>query len=91
MAICAGDCLLKRLDISINNLSTVNQSLLTSAVNMLEELNLSATLLAVQQIEIMNAICARDGLVTRLDISNNNLSTVNHSPLTSAVNMLEKG
>ena len=89
-AIGAGDCLVKRLDISGNNLSTVCHSLLASAVNMIEEVNLSGTDLTVQQMEaIMTAIVDGDCLVTSLDISGNNLSTVNPGLMALAVNSLE--
>ena len=89
-AIGAGDCLVKRLDISRNNLSTVCHSLLASAVNMIEEVNLSATQLTVQQMEaIMTAIVDGDCLVTSLDISGKNLSTVNPGLMALAVNSLE--
>ena len=77
-AIGAGDCLVKRLDISRNNLSTVCHSLLASALKMIEEVNLSGTDLTVQQMEaIMTAIVDGDCLVKSLTVSSNKLSTVN--------------
>ena len=90
-AICAGDCLLKSLKIAASKLSTVNHSLLTSAVNKLDEVNLSSIGLTVQQLEaIMTAIVDGDCLVKSLNIERNNLSTVNQILLTSAVKMLKK-
>ena len=89
-AICAGDCLVKKLDISRNNLSTVNHSLLASALKMIEEVNLSGTDLTVQQMEaIMTAIVDGGCLVKSLNVSSNNLSTVNPGLMALAVNSLE--
>ena len=57
---------------------------------MIEEGNLSATQLTVQQMEaIMTAIVDGDCLVTSLDISGKNLSTVNPGLMALAVNSLE--
>lgn len=89
-AIGAGDCLVKRLDISRNNLSTVCHSLLASALKMIEEVNLSGTDLTVQQMEaIMTAIVDGDCLVKSLTVSSNKLSTVNPGLMALAVNSLE--
>ena len=50
-AICAEDCLVKRLNISYTNLSSVDPGLLAKAVNRLEEVVMSVTGLTASQVE----------------------------------------
>ena len=81
---------MKKLNISGNNLSGVDPGLLATALNRLEEVEMyGGTWLTVQQVEgILTGLHA--GLVKKLDISYNNMSTVDPGLLASAVNGLKE-
>ena len=90
-AILAEGCLVKKLDISCNNLSVVGPSLLASAVNSIKEVNISNTELTAQQMEAIMTILDSGGCPTKkLDISWNNLSTVDPNLLARVVTGLEE-
>ena len=90
-AIGAGDCFVKKMYISLNNLSSVDPRLLAIAVTRVEEVVVLMTELTARQVEaIMATLDAGGGLVKRLNISFNNLSTVDPALLARVVNRLEE-
>ena len=81
----------KKLNISWNNLSTVDPNLLARVLTGLQEVKMFMAELTVTQMEaILTAICAEDCLVKKLDISYTNLSSVDPGLLARAVNRLEE-
>ena len=90
-AIGAGDCFVKKMYISLNKLSSVDPRLLAIAVTRVEEVVVLMTELTARQVEaIMATLDAGGGLVKRLNISFNNLSTVDPALMARVVNRLEE-
>ena len=88
-AISTGDSKTNKLDIGHNNLSALNPSLLASVVARMEEVEMVKTHLTVQQLEAILADISTGVSQTKvIDISNNELSSLNPSLLTSAVTKL---
>ena len=82
---------MKKLEMSGNNLSTVDAGLLARAVNMLQEVNMGDIQLTVEQgTAIFTAINQENCKMKQLNISNNNLSSVDAGLVARAVNMLEE-
>ena len=89
--ICAKETALKRLDISGNDLSGVDSKLLANAVNTVEEVKIMQTHLTVHQVEaIMTSICNGHSLLKKLDISYNDLSSVNPGLMAHALSCLKE-
>ena len=80
---------LKSLDISNNKLSSLEPDLLAKAIKHLETLNIMSTALTPQQTNSIISSIAKDSQVKSLNMSFNNLSLVNVSLLTRAVNRQE--
>ena len=90
-AVCAGRSLLKTLNISLTNLSSVEAGLLVRAVNSLEEVNISNTKLTqLHTNEILTAVCADGSPLKTLRIRSNRLSSVEARLLARAVRSLEQ-
>ena len=75
---------LKCLDLSVNNLSTVKPSLLVSVVSSLEEAKLVKTWLTTQQVSALFSQLGKCSRLKFLDLSHNNLSSVNPALLQTA-------
>ena len=90
-ALCEGDSGLKKLTIADNDLSSVDAGLLASAVKTLEGVEMYYTHLTVEQgTAIFTAINQENCNMKKLDISENNLSSVDTGLLARSVNMLEE-
>jgi len=83
------DSRLTDLNIAENNLSSVNVRLLGEAVTKMESVDIGDTILTTQQIEaILTEICKNTNL-TNLNMSGNNLSSVEPGLLARAVSQIE--
>ena len=82
---------MKKLVLGSNNLSAVGPGLVVSAVKQVEELNVEKTQLTRKQAEAI-LIAISEGIceLKKLDISNNDFSTVSPWLLASALNRLEE-
>ena len=90
-AMLAEGCLVKKLDISCNNLSVVDPSLLARAVNSMKEVHISNTELTAQQMETIMTVMDAGGCPTKkLDLSWNNLSTVDPNLLARVLTGMEE-
>ena len=88
-AVCSEGSPLKTLDTRWNDLSSIKEVLLATAVNSLEHVNLQYTELTRQQIkEILTAVCAGGFWLKNLNLSLNNMSPVEEGLLARAVNSL---
>ena len=83
------DSQLKSLDISWNDLSSVEPGLLAGAVRKMESLNVDFGQLTAQQTQSILAAVNEDSQLKSLTISRNDLSSVEPGLLTRAVTMLE--
>ena len=81
---------LKSLNLSVNNLSTVDPAVLSTAVNRLEKLDLNMTKMTSEQVQVLFTTMCQESQLKKLVISNNNLSTVEPEVLATAVNKLEE-
>ena len=86
--VCLGT-LLKSLDISNNNLSSVRTDILVGALNKLETVNISCTHLRPEQAQSIFDSISEKTSVKRLNMGYMNLSEVNHTTLATAINRLE--
>ena len=89
LAAISEDSQLKSLDISVNDLSSVNPRLLTGAVKRLETLNVEYVRLTKLQSESIFAAISEDSQLKSLNIKYNDLSSVKPKLLARAVNKLE--
>ena len=80
---------LKTLNLSENNLSLVNVTLLLKAISQLKELSLANARLTTHQAEAVLTAIAEDSNLTMLDISGNSLSVVDPATLARLVEYLE--
>merc|ERR1719509_190870 len=91
-AICtamSGNSMLKALDLSDNNLSLVDATILAQAVTQLEEVWLWSTSLTLQQVEAICAALDTSSYLKILRIGGSNLSPVDPDVLARGVNKLE--
>ena len=83
------DSQLKSLDISINDLSSVEPRLLARAVKNLETQNVESGRLTTEQTESIFAAISEDSQLKSLDISKNDLSSVDPELLAKTIKILE--
>jgi len=83
------NCPLKTLNLSLIKLSSVEPELLAIAVNRLEDVNLKFTNLSTEQMTSILSHVQEDTKLKKLQLGENNLSSVESELLATAVNRLE--
>jgi len=85
----SNECNLKNLDLSMNNLSSVNPRLLGRSVTILNTLNVTNTSLNLHQIKAIFEGITEGSKLKNLNISQSNLESVEVEILLGAVSKLE--